>query len=178
MPRAGACGTQGVINNLLYVNTGCGQFADPSQFYRYNPATNLWSTLPPPPVRHDYGVGEVIGGKFYLAGGEFGPQLHVYNPATNNWATKAPVPQNLPMMSGAVLNGRLLAAGGFDGPAEPSVDVRTLRVYNPATNTWAIRAPMPTPRSTAAGAAAGGKFFVIGGFENNDITRKVVAYTP
>jgi N-acetylneuraminic acid mutarotase len=182
MPRAASCGTQGVIAGLLYVSTGCISSTKAPGFYRYNPTTNTWTTLPSPPATHEFGVAGVLGGKFYLTGG-FDPALDVFDPATMRWTRMASTPHGLPFMSSAVLNGKLLVAGGDDadaGEATPDKElVRGLRVYDPTTDTWHFRAPMPAPRVDGAGVAAAGLFFVMGGFTNfQSETRSVIAYQP
>jgi N-acetylneuraminic acid mutarotase len=181
MPRAGGCGTQAVIGALLYVTTDCGlSGADTTRFYRYDPVTNAWTTLASPPDNfNDYGVSGAIGGKFYLAGA--GALFVVYDPATKRWTQRAFTVHPERDMCGAVLNGKLFVAGGLDASnAEAGLPgaVRTLRVYDPATNKWHLRALMPTPQWDAAGAAAGGRFFVISGYNEHTVTRNVVAYAP
>jgi N-acetylneuraminic acid mutarotase len=41
--------------------------------------------------------------------------------------------------------------------------VGTVEEYDPATNTWRARAPMPTPRNHTFAGAVNGKIYVIGG---------------
>ena len=72
------------------------------------------------------------------------------------------------------VNGQLFVAGGQSRLAE----LATLSVYDPVSDAWTARAPLPTTRTQAAGAAAGGRFFVIGGKIAGVQTPKVVAYTP
>jgi N-acetylneuraminic acid mutarotase len=181
MPRNGGCGTQGVIEGLLYVTTDCGLFgSDTTRFYRYEPATNTWTRLASPPGQfNDAGVSGVIGGKFYLAGE--GALFVAYDPATKRWTERASTVHPERYMCGAVLNGKLFVAGGHDASAAEAGDpgaLPTLRVYNPTTDTWHFRTSMPTPRWGAAGAAAVGRFFVISGYNETSVIRKVVAYTP
>jgi N-acetylneuraminic acid mutarotase len=45
----------------------------------------------------------------------------------------------------------------------PQSVVGTVEEYDPATNTWRERSPMPTPRNHAAIGAVNGKIYVIGG---------------
>lgn len=52
-------------------------------------------------------------------------------------------------------------------PASRARSVGTNEVYDPKTNTWAGRSPMPTPRSHAAAGAVNGKIYVIGGRINS-----------
>jgi N-acetylneuraminic acid mutarotase len=52
--------------------------------------------------------------------------------------------------------------------------------YDPATNKWATKAPMPTARfSLALAAASNGKLYAVGGFGSNlDIVAAVEEYDP
>ena len=71
-------GVTGVINGKLYVVSGCFLAWEPwgyyetcnPLFFRYNPATDRWVTLPPPfsEPTHGPSIGGVIGGKFYVMG--------------------------------------------------------------------------------------------------------------
>jgi N-acetylneuraminic acid mutarotase len=71
----------------------------------------------------------------------------VYDPATNLWTRKAPPPD---VMGSAVveMHGKLYVVGASVRyhPDETSDTVRTTRVYDPATNTWSTKAPIPSPR--------------------------------
>jgi N-acetylneuraminic acid mutarotase len=67
LPQAAFAGAQWVINGKLYVYS-----AGITGFYRYTPSTNTWATLPKPILVHGLPAAGVIGGKFYLAGGDDG----------------------------------------------------------------------------------------------------------
>lgn len=80
---------------------------------------------------------------------------------------------------------RVLLAVGFLwtlGPAEPA----RADDHEPAGGTWATGAPAPTKRTEVAVAAAGGRIYVIGGFEEPGlgnlarltVSRTVEAYDP
>ena len=74
-----------------------------------------------------------------------------------------------------VINGILFAAGGSDQNGA----INTVRAYNPATNTWSTRLPMPTARYDAAGTAAGGRLWAMGGFNSaGSVIGKNEAYSP
>lgn len=78
-------------------------------------------------------------------------------------------------MASGVINGKLYLAGGTDNTGSPTGQ---LQVYTPGTNSWAIKAPMPS-RNFPAGSEANGLFYVLGGQDSNDDkSRKVEAYTP
>ena len=96
IPKDGRQGNTGVIQNKLYVLTGCDGGHDCGTFTnvffgRYDPASNTWTSLPLPPsgTGHVGGGSAVIGGKFYVVGGDGGPAVEVYDPATNQWSTRA-----------------------------------------------------------------------------------------
>jgi N-acetylneuraminic acid mutarotase len=185
LPNPAACGAQGAIGGRLYVYApaggACGTL---HRFYRYNPASDSWTTLPAPPSVHLSPVAGVIGGKFYLAGGTadgaLNPNLalHVYDPASNSWATRAPLPSKQQEAAGAALLGKLYVAGGINFTAPGVPPIPTVRAYDPATNSWATKAAMPTPRYYAAGVNAGGLLWVISGFGSGGNSTKVEAYTP
>jgi len=48
-------------------------------------------------------------------------------------------------------------------PGRPHLSTGVVEEYDPATNSWRARAPMPTPRNHATAGAVNGKIYVIGG---------------
>jgi N-acetylneuraminic acid mutarotase len=167
MPSEGYRGVTGVINNQLYIVTGCFPGADcdegldePLAFYRYNPATNGWATLPDPPTGHEEGMGGVIGGKFYVVGGQDGlNQLDVYNPATNSWTTRAPMPKGQFARSGrwggagVALGGKLYVIGGWQvDQSGQTLKTRSNFAYDPATNVWSAQAVLPFAQADLRGS--------------------------
>jgi N-acetylneuraminic acid mutarotase len=152
-------GVTGVYGGKLYVLTNCGAEYpgcannDDPHLFRYDPAANTWTELPPPPTPHQYGMGGFIGGKFYVTGGqqEISRQLDVYDPATNSWSTRAPLPTRRWRAAGTALQAKLYVVGGTqlnsDGTASA---VRTTSVYDPSTNSWTTKAQLPTARTDVA----------------------------
>ena len=187
MPRQTAEGVTGVINGKLYVLSGTCADDSPPVFdcddptferllYRYDPAANIWTTLAPAPRPHRGGVGGVINGKFYVAGGGSSTALDVYNPAANTWRRLAPLPQSLCCSVGAVMNSKLWVVGWY-------ASNRNTYAYDPVTNTWKSRAPLPA--GTAARAAVSLPFdghshlFVVGGSEGPEVeAAPSLLYTP
>lgn len=125
----------------------------------------------------------IAGGKLWVAGGanELGPSVTVYRAQINTNNYPPPPPVENPLLVGwesvganiptprwytvhAVVDGKLYVIGGWntdDGYGGPPVG--TNEVYDPATNTWTTKAPMPVPVRGAACAAIDGKIYVAGG---------------
>jgi N-acetylneuraminic acid mutarotase len=109
--------------------------------------------------------------------------MECYDPKTNKWEYKKPL--NRERMVFAAVTGKDDkiyvfggAAGMSDDPNTPILD--TVEVYNPGTDSWSSRKPMPTPRfDHAAVLAADGKIYVMGGAEVYDkISSAVFIYDP
>ena len=137
----------------------------------YDPATNAWAKKADLPVLHFRGAAVALGGKLYVytpqnQSTEYWPMLHRYDPATNGWTKLARPPRSVEMPAAAVLGGKLYLAGGWT----PNGASDKLDAYDPVKNAWTAKAPMPTARFDAAGAAGPGsllsqRFYVLGGVE-------------
>jgi N-acetylneuraminic acid mutarotase len=182
LPYRMSHGVTGVIDGKLYVFPGnCGNCPGGvvnRRFFRYDPATNKWTSLRQAPRQHAYGAGGVIGGKFYVAGGVDSAtaitQLDVYDPVTNRWTTKAPMLTLRLWTAGAVLNNKLYILGGRGAD-----DLATVEAYDPATNKWTTKASMPTAREQLAAGTikfnSSSKILAVGGLWELDVNE---AYKP
>jgi N-acetylneuraminic acid mutarotase len=147
MPTPGHSGVTGVINGQLYVLTSCACVVFSAGFYRYDPVANQWASLPRPRSIHREGMGGIVGGKFYVAGGNHIDLLEVYDPATNEWTTKTAMPSVRTLGAGAALGGKLYVIGGREETGNGNdASVATTSVYDPVTDTWTNKTPMPTAR--------------------------------
>ncbi len=152
--------------------------------YEYDPGTNAWTKKKPMPrPSHHTAIAE-MNGKIYLFGGfllpESGPPAWVpiadvweYDPAADAWRALTPMPTKRGAAAVAAAGGKLYVIGGaaqFPGdpnpgihPARPHRSLGTAEEYDPATNAWRERSPMPTPRNHVAIGAVKEKIYVIGG---------------
>ena len=148
MPQRTAEGVSGVIDGKLYVLAGRCQEDLCRRFYRYNPVTNVWVTLPSAPNSHRHGAGAVVDGKFYVAGGGAFPfrSVDVYDPATNAWQTLGLMPPRRQFAVGAAVRSRFYVIGiaGPDRSASLTADRNTV-VYRPSTLTWSSLSGFPGP---------------------------------
>lgn len=157
----------GVINGILYVAGGNGG-TWLSTVEAYNPSTNTWITRSSMPARRRYAGAGVIDNIFYVAGGDDNTTTNpgttfAYDAASNTWATKAAMPNPRYTVASAVLNGSLYLAGGIGvSPGGVTASSR-VEAYDPSTNTWTPRAPMPTGRWVPTAAVINGLLYVVGG---------------
>jgi N-acetylneuraminic acid mutarotase len=70
----------------------------------------------------------------------------------------------------AVVNGKIYAIGGDN--------LATNEEYDPATDTWTFKAPMPTPRARFGIAVFQNKIYCIGGQNGNGVTGVNEVYDP
>ena len=179
-----------VANGKLYmfggnaVEVGGKPGAPPGTVFEYDPAGDKWTKkknmqLP----AHHVAVAE-NGGKIYVFGGavqrQAGGPNYVpvnnaweYDPVADSWKALAPMPSKRIAASAVAVGGKIYVMGGAgnypkneDQPLNGNTPHRVLdlnQVYDPATNTWATRQTMPTPRSHLFAAAVNGKIYLIGG---------------
>jgi hypothetical protein len=127
-------------------------------------ASSIFSALAPLPAARMMAAGAAVNGIVYVAGGQDGShdraELYGYSPGTNSWSTLAPMPGGRYQGSGAAtINGRLYVVGGWDNTST-WLPHNTLFEYNPATNSWATRAAMPTLSAGGACGVVNGKLYV------------------
>ncbi len=152
--------------------------------FEYDPATDKWTKKKLMPLSaHHLAIVE-FNGKIYVFGGfvppQSGPPAWVpidnaweYDPANDTWKPLAPMPTKRGSPVAAVVGGKIYVIGGGTispgakepsiHPARPHLAVGTVEEYDPATNTWRARTPMPTPRNHSGIGVVGGKIYVIGG---------------
>jgi len=169
----------------LYVLGGLAPAWTPKGLvYEYDPATDKWTKKKNMPVSTHHVALAELNGKIYVMGGftkpPTGPTAWIpvdnaweYDPANDTWKALAPLPTKRGSPVATVVNGKIHVIGGAttnEGskdaaihPARPHRVVGTNEVYDPATNTWESRSPMPTARNHAAVGVVNGKVYVIGG---------------
>jgi N-acetylneuraminic acid mutarotase len=151
----------------------------------------VWHTASPAPTMRTEVAAATLNEKIYVVGGfeqpGFGnfinlgitPSLQAYDPATDRWTSRAPMPVGLHHVGIGVAGGKLYVIGGYKQSGfsvwQP---VATVYAYNPATNTWAEHAPMPTPRGALAVTAHDGKLYAIGGYDRKANSAAVEVYDP
>ncbi len=130
--------------------------------------TQTWSDLPPLPAPVDHGCGAVVSGKLYVIGGRRGTvtsvtaSVYEYTPG-GDWRTRSPMPTARGGVACGVVGERIIVVGGEGNPANAAGLFANVEAYAPASDTWEILPPMPTPRHGMGAAGAGGRLYVPGG---------------
>ena len=151
----------------------------------------VWRTAAPSLIKRTEVAAAMIGGKIYVVGGfeepslgnvlnfAITPAVEEYDPATDRWTAKAPMPVGLHHVGIGVVGGRLFIIGGYKqsglsvwGP------VASVYIYDPATDAWSERAPMPTARGALSVTVHEGKLYAIGGYEGRANSAAVEVYDP
>jgi N-acetylneuraminic acid mutarotase len=176
-------------NGKMYVIGGFGDGGKPMGIvYEYDASTDKWTMKKPMPVPAHHAALAERNGKIYAfagfvpysvpgqtGGGGWQPVDNAweYDPAADSWKALAPVPTKRGSAIAATVNGKIYLIGGQTmnpGSNEPAVfqnrpsrSVGTNEAYDPDTNKWESRSPMPTARNHTFGGAVNGKVYVIGG---------------
>ncbi len=147
----------------------------------HDPAEDAWSEAGEIPVGTHHAGLVRVDGKLYLVGGyrgnSFEPrsgEVWIYDPETGEWSEGAPMPTPRGGLAYAVLDGKIHTIGGTvadpdaldpdaHNPSDEDASVGTHEVYDPATDAWERRAPMPTPRNHHGAGAVDGRIVVTAG---------------
>jgi hypothetical protein len=140
----------------------------------YDPATQIWTPGAPLPAaapRHHLAA-TVFDDKIYVLGGftgilggvpgeVFTPSQGTYVLEAAGWRRLADQPIARGSATAQAIGDKIYVAGG--GRAEPDA-LDALYVYDPATDQWTARAPMPIAREHVASCALGPYLLVVGGW--------------
>jgi N-acetylneuraminic acid mutarotase len=122
---------------------------------------NTWATKAHIPQAADGCKAAVVDGKIYVIGGS---QNYQYDPATDNWTVKAPMPTPREYFGIAVHQNRIFTIGGYSwNGGNPIYAFSTNEVYDPSTNTWETKSPLPTARQYIQASVVNGEIYVVGG---------------
>jgi N-acetylneuraminic acid mutarotase len=148
----------------------------------YDPAADAWEQKGKAPNSRSRMTANALNGKIYVISGVTnvggGRQLlEIYDPAADKWEKGPDLIEPRWALSSGVANGKLYAIGGF---RKENHEVEIVEEYDPATNTWVRKKDLPTPRFYAGvhAGAAGGRIYMIGGLDHNQLTKVVEEYDP
>jgi N-acetylneuraminic acid mutarotase len=175
-------------NNLLYVfGGGPSPFTGAvTQAYAYNPQTPSWSSRASMNVARSGATAQVIGGLIYVAGGldASGASLSsvsVYNPGTNSWSSGTAMNVRRDNAVSAAFGGMMYVFGGRTRNADgssPAPGLTSVEMFNPSTNSWSFREPMPTGRRRMIIGTIGGRAQISGGERTSEEFPEHEEYDP
>jgi N-acetylneuraminic acid mutarotase len=139
--------------------------------YRFDPATNAWTTLPSMPTARGGAAAIVMNGQIWVVGGmnSAGASLKTtekYDIATGTWSAGPSLGTARDNPGAAVVNGTLYAFGGrtrlADGTESAPRLTSTESLPSGAAG-WTVRAAMPTGRRAMAVGVISGRILAAGG---------------
>jgi N-acetylneuraminic acid mutarotase len=140
----------------------------------YDSVQDRWSVGAPLPEKLDHLAAATYNNKIYVVGGfeENGSpsnRLFIYDISLDKWEEGANMPTARGALTAEFVDGILYAIGGDadaafqDDKYNPSGEINTNEAYDPKTDSWIQKQPMPTPRHHHVSAVAAGKLYIIGG---------------
>lgn len=149
------------IGSYGYVGTGMSHNESAfgstlSDFWKYNPALNNWSSISSYPGGFGGGIyfatGFSIGNKGYVCGGKMGPnnytsQLWEYNPTTDQWTQKTSFPGGVryQLCSFTINNSAFVGLGTDNDMFRDDI-----WEYKPSNDQWIQRADLPASERSGA----------------------------
>lgn len=167
MPTARSGLGVAVVDGKIYAIGGYnGSYLGTNEMY--DPKTNGWTaktSMPTP--RCNFAI-TAYQNKIYVIGGEISQGIvgsinEVYDPLTDTWETKTGLPNARSLLCANVVNNKIYLIGGLGTGFPPWVCTQDTFVYDPDTDSWVTKAPIPTPISDYASAVIDNKLYVIGG---------------
>jgi N-acetylneuraminic acid mutarotase len=155
----------------------------------YDPQTDRWTEPPIPTPRTSAGAAVGPDGRIYMIGGDCANSktannvAEAYDPKTDRWSrlSMLPTPRDSPCAVAAkCADGRVLiyTIGGRDFRG-PNGNLGSVEAYDPATDTWTPKAPMPTPRHAfTATLGPDGRIYAVGGNPASRFTDTLEIYDP
>ncbi|MCY3722445.1 MAG: hypothetical protein OXG97_09515 [Candidatus Poribacteria bacterium] len=144
----------------------------------YDPKTNTWQRLADMPTARSEPVTSVIDRKIYVLAGYVGKDnrganlknldvVEMYDPQTDTWVRKQDMSLPRTQFGISVVAGKIYAIGGAVRPRDRKPKdpgrIDLVEVYDPAADTWAKRAKMPTRRDGFGAEVVRETIYAIGG---------------
>lgn len=172
-----------------YPATSTGQTFATNAVWRYDTQSNTFATdLPKLPSARGGGALVAVGRVLHFFGGSDAARKDAaqhwqldLDQLGGGWVALAPLPLATNHVAGAVVGGKIYAIGGQQNQDSAAVQRAEVQVYDPATNAWTARAPLPLARShtTSSTFVRDGRILVLGGLgPGNRVISRVDRYDP
>ncbi|KAM6908879.1 kelch-like protein 33 [Xenentodon cancila] len=161
------------LNRKMYAIGGYCENDHMDSVECYCPITNSWRFTQPLNLPLSGHVAKVFQGQVFVSGGRNSdyqclPSMFVYHPETGStYLANMNEPRAHHCME--TLGERLYVAGGITTPDNTTVvDQLVCEVYSPASDSWTAFTSLPVPHVGAGSAVLEGKFYVLGGYSQED----------
>jgi N-acetylneuraminic acid mutarotase len=184
------CATDGT-----YIYMAGGNLYNPSNTYqtfattetwRYDIATNTWSSFVPLPAARGAGSLVLVGDELHFFGGvdvNRVPQATHWeldiDSASPQWVLDTPAPSPRNHVATFSYGGKIYMMGGRDLGTDTGLPVSTCYVFDPSTSAWSQIATMPKPLAVTCYAVVDGLMVIMGGSNDAaDPIDTVISYNP
>ena len=143
--------------------TGKIYYIDANMTLCYDPKTNNWTQLTPPPIPKA-GVYAACQNKIYVMGGSSEYPTQVYDPANDTWENRTSFHGTSGIVHPNVVNGKIYVMGGnYMHGLSTYFTVSSNYVYDPQTDNWTQMAPLPVGVGGYASAVVDDRIYIISG---------------
>ena len=179
---------------LSVVAAACSGREAPTSVQTLNPPPNDWVTKASMPTARFIAGSAVANGLMYVVGGRNNVNLNnksvadtileAYDPSADRWTTLAPLPTHRYDVAAGSVNGIIYAVGGWGFPNPgPCCYMNLLEAYDPSSDSWTTKAPLPIARTGMSVGVVNGILYVVGGLtpavgEGGGLESRVDAYDP
>jgi N-acetylneuraminic acid mutarotase len=152
----------------------------------FDPKTDTWSQMAPPPIEMHHFQALVYHNEVYVVMGMTGgyphekplDHIYIFNPAANSWRTGAEIPADRRRGAGGAViyqDKFYITCGITDGHWTGSVD--WLDQYDPKTGEWKKLNDAPVARDHFRAVTVGDKLYCIAGVQSNAMQKKLLDKT-
>jgi N-acetylneuraminic acid mutarotase len=175
MPTARSGHGVAVVDGKIYAIGGKNEEGVLNITEKYDPVTNEWTyKTSMPTARSDFGIA-VYQNRIYVIGGSIGSgtvwgeslltgATEVYDTETDTWETKTSMPTPRQSLEANIVSDKIYLLGGVrivNGLLYLEFDEN--EVYDPATDSWTTKAPLPNAVWGYSSAVIDDKIYLIGG---------------
>jgi N-acetylneuraminic acid mutarotase len=147
-------------------------------------AGDQWSVKKPMVGARVYSGAATLNGRIYVVGG-IDSSLHVlsanyvYDSVSDTWASLAPLPLPTEALGLVSLDGRIYSIGGFSQLGSTYYSLTgSVEVYDPQSNNWTSRTPLPRPIEGLMVATVDGLIYAMGGTGAGQNENSTWVYNP
>jgi len=157
-----------IVDNVIYAIGGYnGEYLGIVE--AYNPLTNTWITKTSMPTPRSGFVIAAVQKKIHIIGGHtesvHSTGIHeVYDTTTDTWTTENSSPLiGRNGLDANVVNGKIHIISGGTSPFRPWPNTNSNDVYDPETNTWTTKNPIPISVYDYSSLVFDDEIYIIGG---------------